>query len=157
MDGNMQHKQYAFVRGQIILPWDESCALLNQSDIDEAARHVSAARAGNQQSEDSRPSSFVPEGAIDECHRATKGWRQAPSSRDTFRSKGLMATVCRHDIPVFLCDIQTPGEQQHFSIAMLIALSRQLPQSATIGLMYDVGCVLDRSIAKVLVDACDTY
>ncbi|KAF8325443.1 uncharacterized protein EI90DRAFT_2932302, partial [Cantharellus anzutake] len=42
----------------------------------------------------------------------------------------------------------TPGEQQHFSIAMLLALSRQLPSNATIGLMYDVGCVLDRSIAK---------
>ncbi|KAF8333211.1 uncharacterized protein EI90DRAFT_2848940, partial [Cantharellus anzutake] len=32
------------------------------------------------------------------------------------------------------------GEQQHFSIAMLLALSCQLPSNATIGLMYDVGC-----------------
>ncbi|KAF8320200.1 uncharacterized protein EI90DRAFT_2861628, partial [Cantharellus anzutake] len=62
--------------------------------------------------------------------------------------KGLMATVCHHDIPLFLCDVRTPGEQQHFSIAMLLALSCQLPSNATIGLMYDVGCVLDRSIAK---------
>ncbi|KAF8325059.1 uncharacterized protein EI90DRAFT_3238814 [Cantharellus anzutake] len=59
-----------------------------------------------------------------------------------------MATVCHHDIPLFLCDMHTPGERQHFSVAMLIALSCQLPSNATIGLMYDVGCVLDRSVAK---------
>ncbi|KAF8325668.1 uncharacterized protein EI90DRAFT_3235318 [Cantharellus anzutake] len=44
--------------------------------------------------------------------------------------------------------MHTPGERQHFSVAMLIALSCQLPSNATIGLMYDVGCVLDRSVAK---------
>ncbi len=64
-----------------------------------------------------------------------------------------MATVCHHDIPLFMCDIQTPGKQQHFSIAMLNALNRQLPPSATIGLLYNVGCVLDRSIAKVCIAA----
>ncbi|KAF8318039.1 uncharacterized protein EI90DRAFT_3167740 [Cantharellus anzutake] len=59
-----------------------------------------------------------------------------------------MATVCRHDIPLFLCDMCTLGEWQHFSVAMLIALSCQLPSNATTGLMYDVGCILDQSVAK---------
>ncbi|KAF8321016.1 uncharacterized protein EI90DRAFT_2848299, partial [Cantharellus anzutake] len=152
MDGNMQHKQYMFVGGEMILPWNETCTFLTDAEIEEAARHISDARAASRGcSEVSRPSSLVPDGAIDECeesHRATKRGKQSASKTDTFRSKGLMATVCRHDIPLFLCDVRTLGEQQHFSIAMLLALSRQLPSNATIGLMYDVGCVLDRSIAK---------
>ena len=148
MDGNMQHRQYTFVHREMILQWNKTCTFLTSAEIEEASCHVSEARAASRQSVELRPSLSVPDGAIAECeesHRAmkTKGGSKSASNEDTFRSKGLMATVCRHDIPLFLCDMQTPGEQQHYSIAMLTALSRQLPPNASIGLMYDVGCVLD--------------
>src|SRR6266436_8013877 len=66
-----------------------------------------------------------------------------------YHSKGLMACACHHDIPLFLCDIRTPGEQQHFAIALIGVLFQHLPLSATVGCLYNIGCVLDHSILKV--------
>ena len=154
INGNMQHHQYTFVGGKMILLWNKMCIFLTSKELKASACHVAEARKADKRSTERRTSSIVPDGAIDECqnsHRATKSGEQRASQHDLFRSKGLMATVCRHDIPLFMCDIQTPGEQQHFSIAMLSALNRQLPPNATVGLLYDVGCVLDRSIAKVCI------
>ncbi|KAF8313346.1 uncharacterized protein EI90DRAFT_557978 [Cantharellus anzutake] len=67
MDGNMQHKQYMFVGGEMVLPWNETCTFLTQAEIDEAAHHVSEAQAASRGSLESCPSSLVPDGAIDEC------------------------------------------------------------------------------------------
>ncbi|KAG7100049.1 hypothetical protein E1B28_001834 [Marasmius oreades] len=58
-----------------------------------------------------------------------------------------MALVCRHDIPIFVASINTPGEQQKFPIALLEALFSMVPREATIVGLYDVGCVLDRSLS----------
>jgi len=60
-----------------------------------------------------------------------------------------MAMVCRHDVPLFLCDITTPGEQQFYAVALIRQLASLLPPNATIGILYDIVCQLDRSIAKV--------
>lgn len=66
-----------------------------------------------------------------------------------YGNKGLQAFVCRHDIPLFLCDIQTPGERQYFAIALIIKVASMLPPNATMGLLYDIACQTDRSIVLV--------
>ncbi|KAF8318046.1 uncharacterized protein EI90DRAFT_3133538 [Cantharellus anzutake] len=43
MDGNMQHRQYMFVGGDMVLPWNETCTFLTDAEIEEAALHVSDA------------------------------------------------------------------------------------------------------------------
>src|SRR5258708_1684582 len=99
-----------------------------------------------------RQSSRTPPGVVDTCaasHRAATERQDAGNADDTYRSKGLMACACRHDIPLFLCDIQTPGEQQHFAIALIGVLFQHLPLGATVGCLYDIGCVLDHLILKV--------
>jgi hypothetical protein len=102
------------------------------AEIEEAVHHISDARAASRGcSEESRPSSLVPDGAIDECeesHRATKCGKQSASKTDTFCSKGLMATICRHDIPLFLCNVRTLGEQQHFQLPCSLHLAANYPQ-----------------------------
>ncbi|KIJ33246.1 hypothetical protein M422DRAFT_82459, partial [Sphaerobolus stellatus SS14] len=40
------------------------------------------------------------------------------------------------------------GEQQFYAIALIQQLARCLPDNATIGLLYDIACQLDRSIGK---------
>ncbi len=60
-----------------------------------------------------------------------------------------MALVCRHDIPLFFANIDTPGEQQKFAVSLIQKLFEHLPPSATVTILYDVGCVLDRSISLV--------
>lgn len=68
---------------------------------------------------------------------------------DKFDDSGMMALVCRHDIPLFLANIDTPGEQQKYSIAMIEHLFSLIPTHATVAVLYDVGCVLDRSLQLV--------
>ena len=95
----------------------------------------------------------VPAGSLDECERSHRAARDKgnESTSDMFASKGVMAMVCRHDIPLFLCDITTPGEQRHYAIALIQKLASMLPEHASISCLYDIACLLDRSISKVKI------
>lgn len=56
-----------------------------------------------------------------------------------------MALLCRHDIPLFFANIDTPGEQQKYAVALIEHFFSFLPPNATVAVLYDVGCVVDRS------------
>jgi hypothetical protein len=93
----------------------------------------------------------VPNEAVDGCessHTAGSG-SNSKTNMDKFDDGGIMALVCRHDIPLFLTNIDTPGEQQKYSVALIEHLFTLLPPQATVGILYDVGCVLDRSLQLV--------
>ncbi|OSX64394.1 hypothetical protein POSPLADRAFT_1055012 [Postia placenta MAD-698-R-SB12] len=57
-----------------------------------------------------------------------------------------MALICRHDIPIFLANVDTPGKQQKYAIALLEHLFTFLPPNATVAALYDIGCVVNRSL-----------
>jgi Kyakuja-Dileera-Zisupton transposase len=148
----MQHRQYSSVVGDLILHPDEFSIFVPDSVMEGSKQHVLNCRNGNSRSSSHRHSVNTPPGAVDACatsHKAATERQDAGNVDDTYRSKGLMACSCRHDIPLFLCDIRTPGEQQHFAIALIGVLFQHLPPSATVGCLYDIGCVLDQSILKV--------
>ncbi|KAF8580050.1 hypothetical protein K439DRAFT_332817 [Ramaria rubella] len=116
--------------------------------VEKAKKHVAERRNVNHTGR--RQAARVPDGSIDECkksHHAARNRGDEPT-KGLFASKGLMAMVCRHDIPLFLCDITTPGEQQFYAIVLIEQLALFLPPIATIGLLYDIACTLDRAIAK---------
>jgi len=95
--------------------------------------------------------SIVPDEAVDECessHTAGSG-SNSKTNMDKFDDGGQMALVCCHDIPLLLANINTPGEQQKYVVALLEHLYDLLPPQATVGTLYDVGCVLDRSLQLV--------
>ena len=95
----------------------------------------------------------VPDEAIDSCessYEAADGKKQK-ASMDSFDDTGLMALICRHNIPLFFANIDSPGEQQKYAVALLAHLFMLLPLQATVVSLYDVGCVLDRSISLVSV------
>lgn len=59
------------------------------------------------------------------------------------------ALVCRHDVPLFFVNIDTPGEQQKYAVALIDHLCSMLPSKALLVVLYDIGCVLDRSMNLV--------
>ncbi|KAK7448049.1 hypothetical protein VKT23_013806 [Stygiomarasmius scandens] len=61
---------------------------------------------------------------------------------------GLMALLCRHDRPLFVVNMNTPGERQHYAIALIEKLFEHLPTFVDVGLLYDIGCQLERSCLK---------
>lgn len=93
----------------------------------------------------------VPAHAVRACkesHEAGSG-SNVKTYMEQFDDAGLMAAVCRHDIPLFVCNIDTPGEQQKYAVALIQHILSLVPQDATLTVLYDVGCVLDRSREKV--------
>ena len=68
---------------------------------------------------------------------------------ECFDDTGIMVLICHHNIPLFFVNIDTPGEQQKYSVALLEHLFSYLPSTATVVALYDVGCILARSLDKV--------
>ena len=95
--------------------------------------------------------SKVPDTAINECqdsHEAANGQKEKMSG-EQFNDRGLMSIVCRHDILLFFVNIDSPGEQQKYAVVLVEHLYNFLPDIATIVVLYDVGCVLHRSVELV--------
>ncbi|KAH8113030.1 hypothetical protein DFH11DRAFT_1511011 [Phellopilus nigrolimitatus] len=92
----------------------------------------------------------VSDETLDECeasYKAADERRQKASTR-FFSDTGLMALLCRHDRVLWLVNMQSAGEKQYYALALLRALSNNLPDDAVVGVLYDVGCQLHRSIVK---------
>ncbi|KAG1719291.1 hypothetical protein EDD22DRAFT_983371 [Suillus occidentalis] len=94
--------------------------------------------------------SLVLDEAIDQCkhsYEAADGKKQK-AAMDSFDDMGIMALICCHDIPLFFANIDSPGEQQKYAISLIEHLFSLLPQEATVVTLYDVGCVLSRSLSQ---------
>lgn len=93
----------------------------------------------------------VPKEAVDECEKSYEAadGNKVKTAMDRFDDTGLMALVCRHDIPLFFANVDTPGEQQKYPIALLEHFFTLIPENSTVACLYDVGCVLDRSLSLV--------
>ena len=72
-----------------------------------------------------------------------------------FDDTGLFAMCCRHDVSLLIANIDTPGEQQKYPIALLEELFKHIPSTTTVTALYDVGCVLHRSCQKVYLSRFD--
>ncbi|KAI0746147.1 hypothetical protein C8Q76DRAFT_605599, partial [Earliella scabrosa] len=92
--------------------------------------------------------SVVPDSALNECEKSfdAADEQKAKTHGAKFDDTGLMALVCRHDIVLFLANVDTPGEQQKYGVALLEHFISFLPSTATVAVFYDIGCVLDRSL-----------
>lgn len=93
----------------------------------------------------------VPEDVVKHCessHTAADGTK-SKAAGEHHDDKGLMAILCRHDIPLFVCNIDTPGEQMKYLFALTIWVALHLPDNATFFIFYDVGCVADRIVKLV--------
>lgn len=145
VDGNFHHR-HGISAGESV-PFHDPAYILSKSFVDRVGERVDEQRKRTPRSY--RPK--VPDEAIDDCehsHEAADG-RKRKANTDIFDDTGLMALVCRHDIPLFFTNIDTPGEQQKYAIALIEHIFSLLPPDATGTAFYDVGCVLERSLNKV--------
>ncbi|KAI0059012.1 hypothetical protein BV25DRAFT_1809822 [Artomyces pyxidatus] len=99
----------------------------------------------------------VPQEAIDECEKSYQAadGNKAKANSDIFDDTGLCSINCRHDIPLFVANLDTPGEQQKYAFSLIKKLFSLLPSNATVVVLYDIGCVVDSSLNKyeILPDA----
>ncbi|KAI0628590.1 hypothetical protein C8Q77DRAFT_1067705 [Trametes polyzona] len=126
-------------------PWFyEPKYFVPKDEVDAAGVRITAARKKPARSYESQ----VPEAALDECEKSydAADEKKEKTHGKKFDDTGLMALVCRHDVVLFLANIDTPGEQQKYAVALLDKLFEHLPDAATVAAFYDIGCVLDRSV-----------
>ena len=97
----------------------------------------------------------VPDEAIDSCEQAYEAAdgnkKKATMGNTHYDDYGWMLLVCRHDIPLFFANIDTLGEQQKYMIALILWFVKHIPKSSTASILYDVTCIVDRSVQKVQV------
>ncbi|KII82995.1 hypothetical protein PLICRDRAFT_119974 [Plicaturopsis crispa FD-325 SS-3] len=92
----------------------------------------------------------VPNSVLDECKDsfgAADEKREAASTQ-FFVDTGLMGLLCRHDRVLWLINMTTAGERQYYALALIKRLFEHLPQTMTVGILYDIGCQLHRSCVK---------
>ncbi|KAG6913748.1 hypothetical protein DXG01_004554 [Tephrocybe rancida] len=92
----------------------------------------------------------VPKSVLDGCEA---GFTAADSRRDKastqfFDDTALMALLCRHDVVLFIANMRSAGEKQHYVIVLLETLFQHLPLPYRVRLLYDIGCQTERSCIK---------
>ncbi|KAH6902371.1 hypothetical protein BKA70DRAFT_1229028 [Coprinopsis sp. MPI-PUGE-AT-0042] len=120
--------------------------IVPKEEVDQCGERIEKARAAGKRKK-TTSKARVPDAAIDACeeaHEAGSG-SKIKMNLDKFDDGGVMGMICRHDIPLFLANIDTPGEQQKFGVALIERLFQDIPPHATVIAAYDVGCVTDRS------------
>ena len=106
-----------------------------------ATGHSSSSRSDTQR---------APDEVLDECEASFKAAdeRRQKASTKFFTDTGLMALLCRHDRVLWLATMSSAGEKQHYALALIRRLFRHIPCDAVVGILYDIGCQLHRSISK---------
>ncbi|KAI6102146.1 hypothetical protein F5141DRAFT_1190035 [Pisolithus sp. B1] len=59
-----------------------------------------------------------------------------------------MALLCHHDHVLWLVNMTSAGEKQHYALVLLKYLFAHLPTTTTVGLLYDIGCQLEHNCCK---------
>jgi hypothetical protein len=110
--------------------------------------HGSCSRPGNDFVEDGLS---IPVSVLEGCEKSflAANENKEKASTSDFSDTGLVACICRHDCVLWLVNMTTAGEKQYYAIALLEALFRELPSWWLVGVLYDIGCQLHRSVAKV--------
>ncbi|KAJ7573032.1 hypothetical protein C8J56DRAFT_805348 [Mycena floridula] len=138
-DGNFHHKHYKSAGDTP--PFCQPKHILSKAYVDDIKEHVLAAHHHKKSRKPKLPDEAVD--ACEESHQAAKPERK--SSQLQFNDHGVMSLVCRHDVPLLLANIDTAGEGQQYPVALITRLASMLPPQATIVVLYDLACVLDRS------------
>lgn len=96
------------------------------------------------------PGMQVPASVLNDCSNSfvAADEKRQKASTQFFADTGVMALLCRHDRVLWTVNMTSAGEKQHYILALLQRLFEHLPQDATVGILYDIGCQLHRSCQK---------
>ncbi|KAG6913000.1 hypothetical protein DXG01_010492, partial [Tephrocybe rancida] len=89
----------------------------------------------------------VPNSVLDGCKSGftAADERCVKASTQFFDDTALMALLCHHDIVLFLANMRSAGEKQHYVISLIETLFQHLLLKCRLGILYDIGCQVERS------------
>lgn len=66
----------------------------------------------------------------------------------TFADTGLIELLCQHNWMLWLVNITSASEKQHYSLTLVKRLFKHLPPDMTVGFLYNIGCQLEHRCLK---------
>ncbi|KAF8835927.1 hypothetical protein BDN67DRAFT_992290 [Paxillus ammoniavirescens] len=83
----------------------------------------------------------VPASVLDGCGKSfmAADEKREKASTHFFADMGLMALLCWHDHVLWLVNMTSTGEKQHYVLALIQQLTEHLPNDMRVGLLYDIG------------------
>ncbi|KAH9816601.1 hypothetical protein DFH28DRAFT_891206, partial [Melampsora americana] len=135
MDGNFQHRHNK----------------LASKDTPEERHYPAIFVRPSQIAEDQNPTNPKSRANDDPCSDAHKAANDTRSSStwDKCDDTGLFAAACRHDVPLLMANIYQSGEKMYYPITLLQTLLDEFPPEKRFGVLYDIGCHLDKHIKLV--------
>jgi hypothetical protein len=126
---------------------------LSELEVDEMERFVTQVRQGSKKGKRKASNLSLPvsDAVLDDCEKAFIAAQETVTKASTgfYSDTGLMAILCRHDRVLWLANMTSPGEKQHYALALLNRLFQELPSDWSVGVLYDIACQVHRSIVKV--------
>jgi len=91
---------------------------------------------------DFEPGIRVPAVVLNECNDSfvAANDKRVKASTQFFSDTALMAMLCRHDRVLWLVNMTSAGEKQHYVLSLIQNLFDHIPATMRIGLLYDIGC-----------------
>ncbi|TFK58163.1 hypothetical protein BDN72DRAFT_733400, partial [Pluteus cervinus] len=82
----------------------------------------------------------VPNSVLNGCEASftAADERREKASTQFFDDTALMALLCRHDRVLWIANMRSAGEKQHYTLVLLETLFQHLPLIFKIGLLYDI-------------------
>ncbi|KAI6019753.1 hypothetical protein F5J12DRAFT_904163 [Pisolithus orientalis] len=117
-----------------------------QQSLPSDHHHSSPQKQGDSFEDGMRVPISVLDGCGDSFHAADEKCEKA--STHFFADTGLMALLCHDDHVLWLVNMTSAGEKQHYALVLLKHLFEHLPTTTTVGLLYDIGCQLECSCHK---------
>lgn len=125
---------------------------VSQAKVEKMEANLERARTESKR----RPAGSTTEGVLDDgiyddCEKTFKAAQEnaRKGTTDIYSDTAIMAAVCRHDIVLFLVNMTSAGERQHYALSLIEAVFDELPDDWRVGVLYDIGCQLDRSLRNV--------
>ncbi|KZV79928.1 hypothetical protein EXIGLDRAFT_573267, partial [Exidia glandulosa HHB12029] len=89
---------------------------------------------------DKGTSAKLHDDVLDECEKSFIAAQEkvTKASKNYYSDTGLMAILCRHDQVLYLVNMSTPGERQHYALALLREVFSGIPPDWSVGVLYDI-------------------
>ncbi|THV03125.1 hypothetical protein K435DRAFT_916154 [Dendrothele bispora CBS 962.96] len=95
------------------------------------------------------PGVKVPKSVLDSCGKSFEAANGTAKSRAKgFDERALAGMLCPHGGCLFLVTMSSVGEKQHYILVMLQTLFNHIPDSWTVGFLYDIACQVEWSCRK---------
>ncbi|OAX33609.1 hypothetical protein K503DRAFT_794452 [Rhizopogon vinicolor AM-OR11-026] len=92
----------------------------------------------------------IPTSVLEGCNDSfiTADEKREKASTQFFSDTGVMALLCRHDRVLWLVNMTSAGEKQHYTLTLIRRWFKHLLSNFKVGLLYDIRCQLKRSCCK---------